>query len=81
MTHETRHSRPDLRRGPVTKTLLLFALPMLGGNALQALDSGVNRRLDTTLLLADNGLRQMSIRLRTERPYACNIGPASSTLQ
>jgi len=36
-------TRPDLTKGPITRTLLLFALPVLGGNALQALNGGVNQ--------------------------------------
>src|SRR3954469_4366379 len=36
-------TRPDLTQGPITRTLLLFALPVLGGNALQALNGGVNQ--------------------------------------
>ena len=33
----------DLTRGPITRTLILFALPVLGGNALQALNGSVNQ--------------------------------------
>lgn len=32
----------DLTRGPITRTLLTFALPMLGANALQSLNGSVN---------------------------------------
>ncbi len=35
--------RQDLTQGPITRTLLGFALPVLGGNALQALNGGVNQ--------------------------------------
>lgn len=35
--------KQDLTRGPITSTLLLFALPVLGGNALQALNGSVNQ--------------------------------------
>lgn len=34
---------PDLTQGPITKTLLLFALPVMGGNALQSLNGAVNQ--------------------------------------
>ncbi len=37
-----RHKR-DLTQGPITKTLLLFSLPVLGGNALQSLNGSVNQ--------------------------------------
>jgi putative MATE family efflux protein len=33
----------DLTRGPITRTLLLFSLPLLGGNALQSLNGTVNQ--------------------------------------
>ncbi|MGH6986647.1 MAG: MATE family efflux transporter [Caulobacteraceae bacterium] len=33
----------DLTKGPITKTLILFALPLMGGNALQSLDLTVNQ--------------------------------------
>jgi putative MATE family efflux protein len=35
--------RPDLTRGGITTTLLTFALPVLGGNALQSLNGSVNQ--------------------------------------
>jgi putative MATE family efflux protein len=39
-----RHSaRRDLTNGPITRTLLLFSLPLLGGNALQSLNGTVNQ--------------------------------------
>lgn len=37
-----RHKR-DLTEGPITKTLLLFSLPVLGGNVLQSLNGSVNQ--------------------------------------
>jgi putative MATE family efflux protein len=33
----------DLTEGPITRTLLLFSLPLLGGNALQSLNGTVNQ--------------------------------------
>ncbi|HUZ14342.1 MAG TPA: MATE family efflux transporter [Caulobacteraceae bacterium] len=33
----------ELTEGPITKTLLTFALPVLGGNALQTLNTSVNQ--------------------------------------
>lgn len=33
----------DLTQGPITKTLLIFSLPVLGGNALQSLNGSVNQ--------------------------------------
>jgi len=33
----------DLTRGPITRTLLLFSLPLLGANALQSLNGTVNQ--------------------------------------
>ena len=33
----------DLTRGPITRTLLIFSLPMLGGNLLQSLNGTVNQ--------------------------------------
>ncbi|MBA3810143.1 MAG: MATE family efflux transporter [Caulobacteraceae bacterium] len=36
-------SRRDLTRGPITRTLLVFSLPLLGGNALQSLNGTVNQ--------------------------------------
>lgn len=33
----------DLTHGPITRTLLLFSLPLLGGNALQSLNGTVNQ--------------------------------------
>jgi len=35
--------RRDLTQGPITRTLLLFSLPLLGGNALQSLNGTVNQ--------------------------------------
>ncbi len=35
--------RRDLTRGPITRTLLVFSLPLLGGNALQSLNGTVNQ--------------------------------------
>jgi putative MATE family efflux protein len=35
--------RRDLTRGPITRTLLIFSLPLLGGNALQSLNGTVNQ--------------------------------------
>ena len=39
----TRHPHRDLTQGPVTANLLLFSLPVLGGNALQSLNGTVNQ--------------------------------------
>jgi putative MATE family efflux protein len=36
-------ARRDLTNGPITRTLLLFSLPLLGGNALQSLNGTVNQ--------------------------------------
>jgi len=36
-------ARRDLTQGPITRTLLLFSLPLLGGNALQSLNGTVNQ--------------------------------------
>src|SRR4051812_4309755 len=36
-------SRRDLTTGPITSTMLLFSLPMLGGNVLQSLNGTVNQ--------------------------------------
>jgi putative MATE family efflux protein len=38
-----RPGRRDLTHGPITRTLLLFSLPLLGGNALQSLNGTVNQ--------------------------------------
>ncbi|MFZ3485135.1 MATE family efflux transporter [Sphingomonas sp. 3-13AW] len=40
-----RHAQPvrDLTKGPITRTLLLFSLPVMGGNALQSLNGSVNQ--------------------------------------
>ena len=38
-----RRPRRDLTHGPITRTLLLFSLPLLGGNALQSLNGTVNQ--------------------------------------
>jgi putative MATE family efflux protein len=35
--------RRDLTKGPITRTLLIFSLPLLGGNALQSLNGTVNQ--------------------------------------
>src|SRR5205814_1663891 len=35
--------RRNLTEGPITKTLLVFSLPLLGGNALQSLNGTVNQ--------------------------------------
>ncbi|MBV9840424.1 MAG: MATE family efflux transporter [Sphingomonadaceae bacterium] len=35
-------ARGDLTRGPITRTLLVFALPMLGSNILQSLNGSIN---------------------------------------
>ena len=37
-----KHSR-ELVEGPITKTLLIFSLPVLGGNVLQSLNGSVNQ--------------------------------------
>ena len=37
-----KHQR-ELVEGPITKTLLLFSLPVMGGNALQSLNASVNQ--------------------------------------
>lgn len=39
----SRRARRDLTRGPITRTLLIFSLPLLGGNALQSLNGTVNQ--------------------------------------
>ena len=37
------HRRPhDLTGGPIARTLLLFALPVLGSNVLQSLNGSIN---------------------------------------
>lgn len=41
-TSSRSRSRRDLTEGPIGKTLFLFALPVLGGNALQNLNGTVN---------------------------------------
>ncbi len=33
----------DLTQGPITRTLLIFSLPIMGGNALQSLNGSVNQ--------------------------------------
>ena len=38
-----RYGKHDLTKGPITKTLLLFSLPVLGGNVLQSLNGSVNQ--------------------------------------
>jgi putative MATE family efflux protein len=35
--------RPNLTEGPITKTLLLFSLPLMGSNVLQSLQTTVNQ--------------------------------------
>jgi putative MATE family efflux protein len=35
--------RRDLTQGPITRTLLIFSLPLMGGNALQSLNGTVNQ--------------------------------------
>src|SRR5579871_3501339 len=35
--------RRNLTEGPITSTLLLFSLPLLGGNLLQSLNAAVNQ--------------------------------------
>ena len=44
MSASSAHKRPgrDLTSGPITSTLLLFALPVLGSNVLQSLNGSVN---------------------------------------
>src|SRR3984957_15191538 len=37
------HGGRDLTQGPITRTLLMFSLPLLGGNALQSLNGTVNQ--------------------------------------
>lgn len=37
-----RPARPDLVNGPIARTLLMFALPVLGSNILQSLNASVN---------------------------------------
>jgi putative MATE family efflux protein len=37
------HKRPNLTEGPITRTLLLFSLPLMGANVLQALNGTVNQ--------------------------------------
>lgn len=36
-------TRPDLTTGPITRTLLVFSLPVMGGNLLQSLNGSVNQ--------------------------------------
>ncbi|MDR3510480.1 MAG: MATE family efflux transporter [Caulobacteraceae bacterium] len=38
-----RHARRNLTEGPITSTLLVFSLPVLGGNVLQTLNGTVNQ--------------------------------------
>jgi putative MATE family efflux protein len=38
-----RHHRRNLTEGPITSTLLMFSLPVLGGNVLQTLNGTVNQ--------------------------------------
>jgi putative MATE family efflux protein len=38
-----RSGQRDLTEGPITRALLIFSLPMLGGNALQSLNGTVNQ--------------------------------------
>src|SRR6478609_4757094 len=44
MSAYSAHKRPgrDLTSGPITSTLLLFALPVLGSNVLQSLNGSIN---------------------------------------
>ena len=45
MTGAAAHGRgrtPQLTEGPITRTLLLFALPTLGANVLQSLNGSIN---------------------------------------
>lgn len=37
------HGRRDLTQGPITRTLLMFSLPLMGGNILQSLNGTVNQ--------------------------------------
>jgi putative MATE family efflux protein len=41
--HGGRFGGRDLTEGPITRTLLVFSLPLLGGNALQSLNGTVNQ--------------------------------------
>ncbi len=43
MPPPAQRQRRDLTQGPITRTLLLFSLPLLGGNALQSLNGTVNQ--------------------------------------
>ncbi len=43
MDPPSRGARRDLTKGPITRTLLMFSLPLLGGNALQSLNGTVNQ--------------------------------------
>ena len=43
VTARAEHGRRDLTQGPITRTLLVFSLPLLGGNALQSLNGTVNQ--------------------------------------
>jgi len=43
MPPPAKRGRRDLTSGPITRTLLLFSLPLLGGNALQSLNGTVNQ--------------------------------------
>jgi putative MATE family efflux protein len=38
-----KRGRRDLTQGPITRTLLIFSLPLMGGNALQSLNGTVNQ--------------------------------------
>ena len=41
--HHGRRYKHDLTQGPITRTLLVFSLPVLGGNVLQSLNGSVNQ--------------------------------------
>ena len=43
MPPPAQRQRRDLTQGPITRTLLIFSLPLLGGNALQSLNGTVNQ--------------------------------------
>ena len=43
MPPPAQRNRRDLTQGPITRTLLVFSLPLLGGNALQSLNGTVNQ--------------------------------------
>jgi len=53
------HGR-DLTQGPITRTLLLFSLPLMGGNALQSLNGTVNQ-IWVSHTLGENAIAALGI--------------------